>query len=402
MRFLIGILFSLFLTGPTVAYAAACPVSYQCLCEGKTYSAATTSFGTQTDPSQAQTACASACFNAKITGTWNITCQSQTVAQGDIVDPNAENAEVKKEIKVPNLSVKIPGLVFDKPYEQGGYLHIPYLAQYISAIYKLMIAFASIGVVLTVMISGVQWMMARGDAGTVSSAKESISKAVTALFILLGIVAVTNLVNPELTSLKGVVLRKIDPIPYTENTFADIANLSLPDPAGGTNGVPYFSQRDFDQPYGNCKDDKGNPTTVKTSGCGPTSFAMALNHFGIQTDPAQVASVLAKEGYRICGRGTDSSGFINSSIAKESGLRIRAVPGANNPSTIDAELAKGNLVIISVGKSRFTGGGHFMLITGKTGSDYSINDPNSGYQTITRNEIQTVVKYGVSVGKPTP
>jgi hypothetical protein len=214
MRFLIGILFSFLMLAPTFVYATeTCAVPYQCSCEGKSYSAVDTAFGTQTDITKAQDACASACIKGKIeTGTWDITCQARKVAQGDIANPNAAAPEEIDKVIVPNLSVPLPGLTFTPSVLIEGEFVSNYIGQYVDALYKLIIALASVGVVLTTMIAGMKWMMARGDAGTVKAAKESIGKAVTALFILLGVTALINIIDPKLSSLEGLRIPAIERI----------------------------------------------------------------------------------------------------------------------------------------------------------------------------------------------
>ncbi len=72
---------------------------------------------------------------------------------------------------------------------------------YVQAVYALAIVLAAIGSVLTIMIAGLRWMVARGDAGAVGAAKQMITKGIMSVIILLGVVTMANLVDPSLTLL---------------------------------------------------------------------------------------------------------------------------------------------------------------------------------------------------------
>jgi len=115
--------------------------------------------------------------------------------------------------------------------------------------------------------------------------------------------------------------------------------------------------------------------TIGTSGCGPTSAAMALSSLGHLILPTEAAAYAVSKGYRTYDRGTAWGFFAN--IAKQFGV---AVTQTGSIDLVKSELMNGNLVVASMGKGHFTGAGHFILLVGcniKNGIAWiDVHDPN--------------------------
>lgn len=153
--------------------------------------------------------------------------------------------------------------------------------------------------------------------------------------------------------------------------------------AGGFSGmIPLFRQTDIrwkDIPYG-----QGN---IGSSGCGPTSFAMIVsgldgnlgswdtNGDGI-LDPGEAAAYAKAEGYNsTTGEGT-SWGLFEQGSASHFGLNSTEVAPGSYSTAYDA-LKNGYPVVASMHAGHFTGGGHFIVLTGvDTDGQVLINDPN--------------------------
>lgn len=331
---------------------------------------------------------------------WKILCNDNELGSGSIVKI-AEEEEVRPVTAPPVLSIPLLNFVnFSPAAVEGGNLRINYIGQYVQALFNFLLILASLASVVTIMVAGLTWMTARGNATKVGNAKSLIGKSLFTILILLFSYTILSLVDSRLVTTDGILIRRIDPIPFTENTGADVSALNLPPPSGGTKNVPYFSQRDFNQRYGECSDGQGGFTTIRSSGCGPTSFAMVLRHFEVNTDPVQVAQVMVDEGHRICGRGTNAYGFTSSSLIRDNNLESQAL-ASNSAEVFEDALKDGSLLIISVGPSRFTRSGHFMVITGmeSEGGQFLINDPNSGFQNLTRQEANSIVKHTVRINR---
>ncbi len=123
--------------------------------------------------------------------------------------------QVEGHITTPSLAVPIPGFDgFSSIQVQGSegqrYLDIPFLAQYISAVYTYALGIIVTIATVMVVIGGVKWMLARGDSGKVSDAKETLSRAVIGVLLALGSYAILNLINPELVNLRALRIQLVE------------------------------------------------------------------------------------------------------------------------------------------------------------------------------------------------
>jgi hypothetical protein len=117
-----------------------------------------------------------------------------------------------------------------------------------------------------------------------------------------------------------------------------------------------------------------DPTaTIQTSGCGPTSGAMILKSYGINTNPIEMADYAFKNGFRPYG-GT-SGGFFPS-VGNAYGLDVQ-----NFQSTDTAkQMLMNNIPLVALmKKGDFTGGGHYVVISGydPATNTFTVNDSNS-------------------------
>ncbi len=123
--------------------------------------------------------------------------------------------QVEGHVTAPTLAVPIPGLAaFQNPTVEGSagqrYLDIPFIAQYISAVYTYALGIIVTIATVMVVIGGVKWMLARGDSGKVSDAKETLSRAVIGVLLALGSYAILNLINPELVNLRALRIQLVE------------------------------------------------------------------------------------------------------------------------------------------------------------------------------------------------
>jgi ABC-type bacteriocin/lantibiotic exporters, contain an N-terminal double-glycine peptidase domain len=111
------------------------------------------------------------------------------------------------------------------------------------------------------------------------------------------------------------------------------------------------------------------------SGCGPTCMSMVYIYLTHDTSksPAYMANFSEGNGYSSNGEGTKWS-FISEG-GEKLGLNVTEIP--LDKQRIDNNLDVGNPIICIMGPGRFTSTGHFIVLAGKTGGRYKINDPNS-------------------------
>lgn len=155
----------------------------------------------------------------------------------------------------------------------------------------------------------------------------------------------------------------ISPLPKPKG-FQKIYALKPPDAAID---VPFFSQRDYE------RDHLGNSGyTVAQKGCGLTSLAMVFKRYRIDTDPAKLNEALKKHG----GFSGALLAWSNKKAFKAAGVpeiesltRVNTAAPENYRKEIDDELDKGRPVIAYLNSE------HYVVVTGREGNKYFINDP---------------------------
>lgn len=265
----------------------------------------------------------------------------------------------------PELNIPIPGLQL-KPsiLAENGTYNIPWLGQYIAAIYNYLISASIIAAAVMVTYGGFLYIMS-GTAGTMSTAKSIISDALIGLFLVIALFTIiktftTGTVTNSTISIKnispvGIALEQVNqgiqPAPgedvsgylaATKQTLADVAegpspekpatpvaaNAPAPNPsASGTpnancnpkdkieryaqaqapwGGKPFgkqpLCQGDDRKTYG---DASGAPCCMAygDSACGPTSLAMILKAYGENVTPETLGQLGIENGMRSCNSG---------------------------------------------------------------------------------------------------
>ncbi len=137
--------------------------------------------------------------------------------------------------------------------------------------------------------------------------------------------------------------------------------------------VPHFSQSD---PQWGTKFLAGNPhETLAEAGCAVTSAAMVLAYQGVDVDPERLNSFLtALPG------GYTPEGWIEWYKAAEYDPRftVKLLPhyeAAPSRFYLDWNLLRGNPVIVRLTSRNRLQASHFMVVVGKRGRDYLVQDP---------------------------
>lgn len=139
----------------------------------------------------------------------------------------------EKPIITPKLSINIPTVNFSQAAQQGNILFLPFLADYITGLYKYLLAIVGIlaGVMLTV--GGVKYLISGGSQERVTSAKNTIGNALIGLIIAFGSYVILFTINPELVKFRALQIEQTRPILL--NFIMDEGNGSL------TSGEPTSS-----------------------------------------------------------------------------------------------------------------------------------------------------------------
>ena len=90
--------------------------------------------------------------------------------------------------------------------------------------------------------------------------------------------------------------------------------------------------------------------------------------------PDTLAARAMEDGYYVEDEGT--SWLFMRDICQEYGIKAEQYPYMEEQS-MSAELEEGKLIICAMGPGDFTDDGHFILLTGYAGGQFTINDPFS-------------------------
>lgn len=142
------------------------------------------------------------------------------------VDVVLTDLKVDLQIKKPWLNIKIPGVDFSDlsasaiTQENGKtYLNIPYVGEYLAAIYKLGLVVISIIAVAMIIITGIKIIASGGEAK--ADGFRRIGQVAIGLFIGWGSFIILSIINPNLVSFKALRIQYIEPIPTPVIDFGD-------------------------------------------------------------------------------------------------------------------------------------------------------------------------------------
>ncbi|MCA9384878.1 MAG: hypothetical protein KC662_04175, partial [Candidatus Magasanikbacteria bacterium] len=109
---------------------------------------------------------------------------------------------------VPVLGVEIPGFSFTPATEDNGIISVPYLGQYVNALYRYLTAIVLTVAIVMVVYGGFQYLLAATPLG-VKNGKKTIADALIGMGLVLGAYVILNTVNPALLSLRSLEFERI-------------------------------------------------------------------------------------------------------------------------------------------------------------------------------------------------
>jgi len=130
--------------------------------------------------------------------------------------------ELKNMMTAPRPRIEIPGLDFTDPNivknntikeEDGIYMYIPYLGEYISALYKYAVVIASVFAVMIIINHGFNLLMGGNSSEKIQASKKRIIEAVVGLIISVSSYTILYTINPDLVNFKSLRVKYIEQVP---------------------------------------------------------------------------------------------------------------------------------------------------------------------------------------------
>jgi hypothetical protein len=121
---------------------------------------------------------------------------------------------------IPEQNVKIPGLTYgmELSAKQEGFkqkIQLPFLGQFISALYRYMIGASIVAAAVMIVYGGFMFILGQTMA-SVSRGKSIIYDALIGLILMLSAYTLLHLVNPQTTALKPIGLERVKPDPFND------------------------------------------------------------------------------------------------------------------------------------------------------------------------------------------
>lgn len=128
--------------------------------------------------------------------------------------PEAGTAKII-EIQAPKLNVEIPGLTFasNLKYTEGEKVAIPFLAQYLAAVYNYLLGIVLITAAVMIVYGGFKYVLSSTLKG-IKDGQETIKDAIIGLLIAFGIVTILQTVNPQIVSFQNLELQTVKRDPF--------------------------------------------------------------------------------------------------------------------------------------------------------------------------------------------
>jgi len=141
-----------------------------------------------------------------------------------LTKPIEELISPKNSIAIPYLKYTVinPKLALT----EGGYLYIPWIGEWLSAIYKVAIGAGSILAVVMIILQGMK-ITASGGGEEKTTAYKNIGRVVVGLVILWGSFLILSAINPDLVAFDALKIKMVEPEPLTMGEEDDVVEIPI-------------------------------------------------------------------------------------------------------------------------------------------------------------------------------
>jgi hypothetical protein len=171
----------------------------------------------------------------------------------------------------PQLGIQIPGLEFSPAVEEGGVVNVPFLAQYIAAMYRYAVGIVVIVSIVMVVFGGFRYMVG-SSFSDVNRGKEIIMDAIIGMLLVLGAYTILNTINDNTLNLEAFEFKNVEAtLGLVDNESEEVPGENVPeDGSDSTEGLT-------------------NPSTSISSGVSTASVLPTRNTTPVQQADPNVA-----------------------------------------------------------------------------------------------------------------
>jgi len=109
-----------------------------------------------------------------------------------------------------NFQIDLPGLSKLSTVDCTDTCEIPWISQYIVAVYNYGLTVVGIIAVLVLMAAGLLWIVSAGDSEKINKAKQLIVGSITGILLMISMNLFLAFINPDLVKMKSITLDKIN------------------------------------------------------------------------------------------------------------------------------------------------------------------------------------------------
>ncbi len=141
---------------------------------------------------------------------------------------------------IPRLSIPIPGLSEEDfaVTQADGKTSTNFIAIYVKAIYQLLLALSAFIAVIVFTVSGLQWLLAGGNSGSISAAKTRMEEAILGIILILSAYMIGYLLDPRVLDMNFLSIESLEPIEFSGESWDFTPRSDIPSGATLVEGSP--------------------------------------------------------------------------------------------------------------------------------------------------------------------
>src|SRR3989339_197755 len=164
----------------------------------------------------------------------------------------------KVELMPPNLNIDIPGsgsLFGGGQIVKEGeerYFYLPYIGEYVSALYNYVLGIVGILAVVVIIFAGGIWLTAGGSPERIKTAQEYIFGAVTGVVLAFGSYLILYTINPDLVRFDAMKVKVVERINFEFAFVLATTEANTMEQDGNTTFVTSINTDEYESRFTSC------------------------------------------------------------------------------------------------------------------------------------------------------